>query len=65
MLIVLISSGESLCIMLFTRSVVLKRCLGIDVAADNRLIIVVLTKRLPLLPLSRESVVGGQNQAQN
>ena len=38
---VLMSSGESLCIMLLTRSVVLKRCFGVEVAADKRLIIVV------------------------
>ena len=41
----LISSGESLCIKLPTRSVVLKMCCGVEVAADKRLIIVLFSSR--------------------
>jgi hypothetical protein len=40
--IVLISSGESLCIRLPTNSDVLKTVLGTEVAADSKLIIVVV-----------------------
>src|SRR5215213_10373456 len=39
------SSGESLCMTLATKSVVLKACLGTAVAADNRFIIVVLLRK--------------------
>jgi hypothetical protein len=39
---VLISSGESLCIRLPTNSDVLKTVLGTEVAADSKLIIVVV-----------------------
>ena len=41
----LMSSGESLCIRLATNSVVLKTFLGTEVAADNRLIIVVFAPK--------------------
>src|SRR5262249_1794441 len=39
---VLISSGDSLCMRLPIKSLVLTRFLGVEVAADSRLIIVVL-----------------------
>jgi len=38
---VLISSGDSLCIRELASSVVLNTCFGVDVAADNRLIMIV------------------------